>query len=99
VSTPDLNVFQEIKLSTFDCNTIRGLVARGGETAWIPQGKPEWLLKAIESMVERRLIQIIERVPAGLFIRLLDAGRYCATQIEASDKAAEKAQHRNIISG
>jgi hypothetical protein len=75
-------MLRQVKLTTFDIKTINGLVQRGGETAWLPRGKPEWLLVAVESMIGRGLVQIIERVPHGLFVRLTDLGRLAASQIE-----------------
>lgn len=79
----DLPMLREVKLTAFDIKTISGLVKRGGETAWYPQDKPEWLLVAVESMINRKLVQIIERVPHGLFMRLTDMGRVAAGQIDA----------------
>jgi hypothetical protein len=82
VSGLDVKMLRHVQLTVFDIKTINGLVQRGGETAWFPHSKPEWVLAAVESMIGRGLVQIIEREPHGLFVRLTDLGRLAASQIE-----------------
>lgn len=83
----DVGMLRHVELTVFDIKTIGGLVKRGGETAWYPTDKPEWLLAAVESMIKRKLVQIVERVPHGLFMRLTDLGRVAAEQIDAMNAA------------
>jgi hypothetical protein len=87
VSALDVKMLRQVKLTAFDIKTINGLVQRGGETGWFPRNKPEWLLVSVESMIGRGLVQVIERVPHGLFLRLTDLGRLAAEQIETMSVA------------
>jgi len=93
----ELGRIRQALLTVWDQQTIMGLVARGGETAWIPEGKPEHILAGIESLVARNIVQIIERVPHGLFVRLTDNGRAIAAELER--RVAEAKKHVIASSG
>lgn len=79
----------QVGLSRFDMDTLKGLVARGGETGWYPQSgnKSERFFTAVQSMIDRGLVIIIERPLVGQFMRLTDKGRNVAAQLEAMDVA------------
>lgn len=83
----DRGALRHAGLSGFDIKTIKGLVDRGGETAWYPHNKPGWLFVAVESMIARDLVVVVERPLQGMFMRLTDFGRFMAEQLEAMDVA------------
>jgi len=83
----DRKALRHAGLSAFDIKTIKNLVERGGETGWYPHAgnKPEWLFVAVQSMVDRDIVVIVERPLQGMFMRLTDFGRFLAGQLEAMD--------------
>jgi hypothetical protein len=68
---------------------------QGGEAQWHPHNYKPDVLDAAEATIAQGLVQIIERVPHGLFIRLTDKGRYALDQMmemrKQSDEAAKAA--------
>ena len=86
----DLGLLRQVALTAFDVNTIKVLMKTGGEALWNASiVKPE--TKAmIQLMIDKKLIEMVERPLEPTKIRLTDIGRSAAAQIEASMQAAQR---------
>jgi hypothetical protein len=77
------NVLREIKVDTSDAHTIGILAENGGEVPWFPHNvKNPDTLDRVERSIRKGLIEVIERSPHGLFLRLTDAGRHAAAALD-----------------
>jgi hypothetical protein len=78
----DAKMLREIRVDTSDAHTIGILADNGGEVAWYPHTcKPE-TLDRVEATIRKGLVEVIERIPHGLFLRLTDAGRHVAGELD-----------------
>lgn len=82
MTAPDLRMLREVQVDTSDAHTIGILADNGGEVAWFPHAcKPE-TLDRVERTIRKGLVEVIERVPHGLYLRLTDVGRRAADQLD-----------------
>jgi hypothetical protein len=83
----DGELLRVASLSTWDVEMIRRLTKSGGESLYNPATYPPQRRALIERLLDRRLIEKIER-DGRAFVRLTDFGRHAATEIELADRNA-----------
>lgn len=75
-------LLREVKVDTSDAHTIGILAENGGEVAWYPHTCKPGTLDRVEATIRKGLIEVIERIPHGLYLRLTDTGRRAATELD-----------------